>query len=61
MTAQSISVRSRRCMERLGIKTIGQLSAKTEPDLLGAANFGQTSLNEVKQKLAELGLSLTGA
>ncbi len=56
-----LSVRSRRCMERLGIKTIGQLSAKTEPDLLGAANFGQTSLNEVKQKLAELGLSLTGA
>lgn len=56
-----LSVRSRRCMERLGIKTIGQLSAKTEPDLLGTPNFGQTSLNEVKQKLAELGLSLSGA
>jgi len=48
-------------MDGLGIKTIGQLSAKTEPDLLGTPNFGQTSLNEVKQKLAELGLSLSGA
>jgi DNA-directed RNA polymerase subunit alpha len=56
-----LSVRSRRCMERLGIKTIGQISAKTEPELLGTPNFGQTSLNEVKQKLAELGLSLSGA
>lgn len=56
-----LSVRSRRCMERLGIKSIGQLTAKTEPELLGTPNFGQTSLNEVKQKLAELGLSLTGA
>ena len=56
-----LSVRSRRCMERLAIKTIGQISAKTEAELLGTPNFGQTSLNEVKQKLAELGLSLSGA
>ncbi|MBX3458792.1 MAG: tetratricopeptide repeat protein [Planctomycetes bacterium] len=53
-----LSVRSRRCMERLGIKTLGDLLQKTEAELLAAPNFGQTSLNEVRQKLAELGISL---
>jgi DNA-directed RNA polymerase subunit alpha len=56
--ALELSVRSRRCMERLGIKTIGDLTDKSEAELLAAPNFGQTSLNEVRQKLAEMGLSI---
>lgn len=55
-----LSVRSRRCMERINIKTVGELTEKTEAELMAAPNFGQTSLNEVRQKLAELGLSLKG-
>lgn len=55
-----LSVRSRRCMERLGLKTLGELLEHTEAELLAAPNFGQTSLNEVRQKLAELGLALKG-
>ena len=53
-----LSVRSRKCMNRLNIETIGDLVDKTEADLLATKNFGQTSLNEVKSKLAELSLSL---
>jgi DNA-directed RNA polymerase subunit alpha len=45
-------------MQRLSIETIGDLVEKAEADLLATKNFGQTSLNEVKSKLAELGLSL---
>lgn len=52
------SVRARKCFERLGIETLGELADKTEPDLLGTKNFGQTSLNEIKQKLNRYGLSL---
>ncbi|GIW72019.1 MAG: hypothetical protein KatS3mg102_1561 [Planctomycetota bacterium] len=53
-----LSVRARNCMERLGIRTIGELVDKSETELLGVKNFGQTSLQEVKQKLAAHGLSL---
>jgi DNA-directed RNA polymerase subunit alpha len=53
-----LSIRSRRCMETLGLKTIGELTRKTEKELLACANFGQTSLLEVKRKLAEFGLGL---
>jgi DNA-directed RNA polymerase subunit alpha len=53
-----LSVRSRNCMERLNVRSIGDLTAKTEADLLAVKNFGQTSLNEIKQRLGELGLSL---
>jgi DNA-directed RNA polymerase subunit alpha len=52
------SVRSRKCMQRLNIETLGDLLDKTEADLLATKNFGQTSLNEVKQKLTEMGMSL---
>lgn len=55
-----LSVRSRRCMERIGIKTVGELVDRTEAELLSAPNFGQTSLNEVRQKLAEIGMALRG-
>ncbi|MCE9634123.1 MAG: tetratricopeptide repeat protein [Planctomycetes bacterium] len=53
-----LSVRSRHCMNVLGLKLVGDLCAKSETELMTIKNFGQTSLNEVKQKLAEAGLSL---
>lgn len=53
-----LSVRSRNCMERLNIRTIGELVQRSEQELLAVKNFGQTSLNEIKQRLGELGLSL---
>jgi len=53
-----LSVRSRHCMNVLGLKSVGELVSKSEAELMTIKNFGQTSLNEVKQKLAELGLSL---
>ncbi len=53
-----LSVRARKCMERLNATTIGDLVANTEQQLLSTPNFGATSLIEVKRKLAELGLSL---
>ncbi len=56
-----LSVRSRKCMERLNIDTLGQLIEKTEAELLAAKNFGQTSLNEIKQRLEEHGLRLKDA
>jgi DNA-directed RNA polymerase subunit alpha len=55
-----LSVRSRRIVDLLKIRTIGDLSSKTEAELLACPNFGQTSLNEIKTKLDEYGLSLRG-
>jgi DNA-directed RNA polymerase subunit alpha len=52
------SVRSRRALETLGIDTLGDLAAKTEAELLACKNFGQTSLNEIRQRLNENGLDL---
>ncbi|MGH7378298.1 MAG: DNA-directed RNA polymerase subunit alpha C-terminal domain-containing protein, partial [Candidatus Methylomirabilales bacterium] len=54
----SLSIRSRRCMERLEVKSLRDLINKTEVELMSAKNFGMTSLNEIKRKLGELGLSL---
>lgn len=53
-----LSVRSRKCLQRLNVHTIGDLAHKTEAELLGCKNFGVTSLNEIKRTLADLGLSL---
>ncbi len=53
-----LSVRARRALGRLGVKTLYELVNKTEPELLGCKNFGVTSLNEIKEKLATFGLSL---
>jgi DNA-directed RNA polymerase subunit alpha len=53
-----LSVRSRKCQQKLNIHTIGDLLQKTEAELLGCKNFGVTSLNEIKRTLANLGLSL---
>jgi len=54
------SVRSRRIVDLLKIRTIGDLANKTEAELLACPNFGQTSLNEIKTKLDEFGLALRG-
>ena len=53
-----LSIRARRCMENLEIQTVGELLERTESELLGSKNFGQTSLNEVRRKLEGLGLAL---
>jgi DNA-directed RNA polymerase subunit alpha len=52
------SVRSRKCLHRLGIASLGDLAVKTEAELLASKNFGQTSLDEVKLRLKEHGLDL---
>jgi len=54
-----LSLRSRKCMERLGIATIGQLISHTPEELLASRNFGRTSLSEISEKLAKYGLRLT--
>ena len=53
-----MSVRARKCMEKLEIHTVGELTRRTEAELLGCKNFGVTSLNEIKKALSNLGLSL---
>jgi DNA-directed RNA polymerase subunit alpha len=55
------SVRVRRALDSLKVTTLGQLITKTEAELLACKNFGQTSLNEVRQRLAEYGLQLREA
>ena len=52
------SMRSYNCLKREEIHTVGELAARTESDLLDIRNFGDKSINEVKVKLSELGLSL---
>ena len=54
----NLSVRSRKCMSRLNIQTIGQLVQRTPDELLSSRNFGVTSLNEIRQKLGEVGIRL---
>ncbi|MEM9368003.1 MAG: DNA-directed RNA polymerase subunit alpha C-terminal domain-containing protein [Planctomycetota bacterium] len=56
----NLSVRARKCMNRLNITTIGELIRKTGDDMLECKNFGVTSLNEVREKLADLGLKMRG-
>ena len=53
-----LSVRSRKALQRLNIVSVGELASRTEAELLGCKNFGQTSLNEIKQQLASLGMAL---
>lgn len=53
-----LSVRAANCLESARVRTIADLVAKTESDLLRVRSFGKTSLHEVKRKLADLGLSL---
>ena len=53
-----LSVRSANCLRTAGIKLIGELVQKTEQELLKTKNFGRKSLNEIKEILASMGLSL---
>ena len=56
----NLSVRARKCMNRLGINSLGELIQRTADELLESKNFGMTSLNEVREKLSAYGLSLRG-
>jgi DNA-directed RNA polymerase subunit alpha len=56
-----LSVRARKCLQRLNISSIGELITHSEQDLLAIRNFGVTSLNEIKLRLKDLGLSLAGS
>lgn len=58
VTELELSVRARKAVERLGIRVIGELTRRTEAELLGCKNFGVTSLNEIKQALKKFGLEL---
>jgi DNA-directed RNA polymerase subunit alpha len=60
ITDLNLSVRARKCTNKLGITTIGDLVRRTAEDLLECKNFGVTSLNEVREKLSERGLKLRG-
>ena len=53
-----LSVRSANCLQNAGIEHIWQLVEKSEAEMLKTKNFGRKSLNEIKEILAELGLSL---
>jgi len=54
----SLTVRSYNCLKREGIHTVSELVSRSEQDLMDIRNFGQKSIDEVKLKLAELGLTL---
>lgn len=53
-----LSVRAANCLNNANITTVGELAQKTEAEMLKYRNFGKKSLNEIKHKLSELGLSL---
>jgi DNA-directed RNA polymerase subunit alpha len=53
-----LSVRSYNCLKRAGLNSVEELTRKTEEDMMKVRNLGRKSLEEVKQKLASLGLSL---
>ena len=54
----NFTVRSYNCLKREGVHTVGELITRSEQDLLDIRNFGQKSIDEVKAKLAEMGLAL---
>jgi DNA-directed RNA polymerase subunit alpha len=56
----NLSVRARKCMNRLGINSLGELVQRSADELLESKNFGMTSLSEVREKLGQFGLSLRG-
>src|SRR6266568_4419048 len=54
----NLTVRSYNCLKREGIHSVGELVARSEQDLLDIRNFGAKSIEEVKQKLIDMGLAL---
>ena len=55
-----LSIRARRTVETLGCLTVGDITKHSAEELLGMPNFGQTSLQELRSKLTEIGLKLKG-
>jgi DNA-directed RNA polymerase subunit alpha len=53
-----LSVRAANCLNNANITTVGELAQKTEAEMLKYRNFGKKSLNEIKAKILEMGLSL---
>jgi DNA-directed RNA polymerase subunit alpha len=60
VTDLNLSVRARKCMNRLGIQCIGELVRKTQDELLECKNFGVTSLKEIRERLTANNLKLRG-
>ncbi len=60
VTDLNLSVRSRKCMNRLNIATIGELVSRTQDELLECKNFGVTSLKEIREKLTNFNIKLRG-
>jgi len=58
VTDFELSVRSRNCLQKMGIHTLGDLARTSEEEILASKNFGETSLVEIKEMLASKGLTL---
>jgi len=58
VTDFELSVRSRNCLQKMGIMTLGDLTETTEQELLSSKNFGETSLVEIREMLNSKGLEL---
>jgi DNA-directed RNA polymerase subunit alpha len=58
VTDFELSVRSRNCLQKMGIMTLGDLTRTTEQELLASKNFGETSLVEIREMLVSKGLDL---
>ncbi len=58
VTDFELSVRSRNCLQKMGIRNLGDLTRVSEQDLLGGKNFGETSLQEIKDMMISKGLRL---
>ncbi len=58
VTDFELSVRSRNCLQKMGIMTLGDLTSTSEQELLASKNFGETSLVEIKEMMASKGISL---
>jgi DNA-directed RNA polymerase subunit alpha len=58
VTDFELSVRSRNCLQKMGVMTLGDLTRTTEQELLASKNFGETSLNEIKEMMTSKGLEL---
>src|SRR5258708_39428525 len=56
-----LSVRSRNCLKKMNLRSVGDLLRTTEQELLAYKNFGETSLNEIKALLAQKALRLVQA
>src|SRR5205807_1662963 len=58
VTDFELSVRSRNCLRKMNIRTLGDLTRTTEAALLASKNFGETSLQEIKEMMTSKGLKL---